>query len=346
MTKPILEVNRLKKYYFDNDTLLDKILMNEKSVVKAADDVNFDINRGESFGLIGESGCGKSTTGRTIMRLNEPTGGEVLFEGKNIFNLDKDGLRRFRRRAQMVLQDPFSSLNPRMTTGEIVKEPLDIHEIGADKHQRRLVDESLERVGLSADQRDRYPHEFSGGQRQRIGIARALAPEPDFIILDEPVSALDVSLQAQILNLLDDVQNELDITFLFITHNLSVVDHFCDRVAVMYLGNIVEIGPTEKVFKNPSHPYTKMLMDSIPRPNVDEHEREIELPTSEVPSPRNPPKGCPFHTRCLKAREVCKDQKPEYINQESNHKAACFRGDEDHEYWDSNALPHSNIITK
>jgi peptide/nickel transport system ATP-binding protein len=296
MSDPLLSVENLEKYYYEQDTLLDRLLQNEPTAVKAVDGVSFEIGEGETLGLVGESGCGKSTTGETLLRLRESTGGRIEFDGVNVNDLTGDDLTAFRRRAGIVFQDPFSSLDPRMTVGEIVREPLVVHDTAADRDER--VHELFERVGLSPDQLERYPHEFSGGQQQRVGIARALALEPDFLVLDEPVSALDVSVQAQILNLLADLQEELGLTYLFIAHDLSVVRHISDRVAVMYLGEVVEVAQTDELFENPRHPYTQALLESVPRANVAEQERSIETLAGDVPSPRNPPSGCRFRTRC------------------------------------------------
>ncbi|WP_336343858.1 ABC transporter ATP-binding protein [Halalkalicoccus ordinarius] len=296
-TEPLVRVDGLRKYFYERDTLLDRLFGNEPVAVQAVDGVSFDIRRGETLGLVGESGCGKSTAGETLLQLQEPTEGTVEFDGRTVSD---DADESFRRQAQIVFQDPYSSLDPRMTVGEIVRQPLAIHGIGDKEERRRRARELLERVGLSADQLDRYPHEFSGGQRQRIGIARALALEPEFVVLDEPTSALDVSVQAQVLNLLDDLQTEFSLTYLLISHDLSVIRHNCDRVAVMYLGEIVEIGPVDEIFESPQHPYTEALLDSVPRASVDEHEREVTTLSGDVPSPRNPPSGCRFRTRCPK----------------------------------------------
>ncbi|QZA88044.1 ABC transporter ATP-binding protein [Salinarchaeum sp. IM2453] len=400
---PLIEVEGLEKYFWENDSLLDRLLGGTPTAVQAVDNVSFSIQSGETLGLVGESGCGKSTTGKTLLRLLDPTGGAVKYNGdldqispdkdRNIYNFDKQALKEFRRNAQILFQDPFSSLDPRMTIGDIVTEPLRIHdwpwtnsEISTDaevhtdgvslervkvtvtddidkivepkdgvstahvtitqktqqEHDEErsvavtdnyiaTVDEDLtvsltedeigitvkvtvgrsdeavrksramnllERVGLAIEQLDRYPHEFSGGQRQRIGIARALALEPAFIVLDEPTSALDVSVQAQILNLLAELQDDFELTYLLISHNLSVIRHISDRVAVMYLGEIVEIGPTDQIFESPKHPYTKALLESVPRASVDEQYRDIEVIAGDVPSPRDPPSGCRFRTRC------------------------------------------------
>ena len=307
MTDPLLEVRDLQKYYFEQDTFVDTLLGRKRRSVKAVDGISFGIEPGETLGLVGESGCGKSTTGETLLRLREATGGSVHFDGANVFEMGSEELKAFRKDAQIVFQDPFSSLDPRMTIGDIIAEPLKIHGIPEEsgdrskrKWRRDKAGELLERVGLSSTHLDRYPHEFSGGQRQRIGIARALALEPDFIVLDEPVSALDVSVQAQVLNLLGDLQEEFGLTYLFIAHDLSVVRHICDRVAVMYLGNIVELGPTDELFESPKHPYTQALLESVPRPSTAEHGRRVEALSGDVPSPRNPPSGCRFRTRCPK----------------------------------------------
>src|SRR6056297_670463 len=262
MTDPLVRVEDLRKYYFEQDNLTDRLLGREPESVQAVDGVSFEVREGETLGLVGESGCGKSTTGETLLKLREPTDGAVYFDGENVF--EREDLTEFRERAQVVFQDPYSSLDPRMTAGEIIREPLDVHGIGTKAERRERVAELLERVGLSAGQRDRYPHEFSGGQRQRIGIARALALEPDFVVCDEPVSALDVSVQAQILNLLEDLQEDFGLTYLFIAHDLSVVRHVSDRVAVMYLGEIVEVAKTDELFADPKHPYTEALLSSIP----------------------------------------------------------------------------------
>ena len=298
MSDPLVHVDRLQKYYYERDSIVDRLLGHEPVAVRAVDGISLEIDRGETVGLVGESGCGKSTAGETLLRLREPTDGSVYFDGEDVFSMGADRLFAFRKRAQIMFQDPFSSLNPRMTAGEIVREPIDIHEVGTKRERRERARELLERVGLTADQLDRYPHEFSGGQRQRIGIARALALEPEFVVLDEPVSALDVSVQAQILNLLADLQAEYDLTYLFVAHDLSVVRHISDRVAVMYLGKIVETGPADELFESPEHPYTQALLESVPRAELAEQDREVEAPPGDVPSPRDPPSGCRFRTRC------------------------------------------------
>ncbi|WP_430503978.1 ABC transporter ATP-binding protein [Haloparvum sp. PAK95] len=296
----LVQVRDLEKHYYEDDTVLDKLLRKEPTAVRAVDGVSFDVHEGETLGIVGESGCGKSTTAETLMRLREPTAGSVVFDGEEVFELSGDALQRFRRRAQVMFQDPFSSLDPRMTAGEIIREPLEIHEVDTPEARRERAKSLLEEVGLSADQVDRYPHEFSGGQRQRIGFARALALEPEFIVLDEPVSALDVSVQAQVLNLLADMQEQRDLTYLFIAHDLSVVRHICDRVAVMYLGEIVEVGPVAEIFEDPQHPYTQALLESVPRADTAERERDVKTLRGDVPSPRDPPSGCSFRTRCPK----------------------------------------------
>ncbi|AFZ74846.1 ABC transporter ATP-binding protein [Natronobacterium gregoryi] len=395
--EPLVRVDDLQKYFWENDSLLDRLLGDEPVAVRAVDGVSFDIREGETLGLVGESGCGKSTTGETLLRLQEPSDGDVRFDGRSVYDLERETLDEFRREAQVVFQDPFSSLDPRMTIGEIVTQPLEIHdwpwtdpevetvvevrtdgisdgivtataaddidklvsptdgvatahvtvrpdadsarpagdvaddhsvdiadgvvaevtedltvevtrddgidvhvsvERGPNELRRKRATELLERVGLAVDQLDRYPHEFSGGQRQRIGIARSLALEPGFLVLDEPTSALDVSVQAQVLNLLADLQEEFDLTYLLISHDLSVVRHICDRVAVMYLGEIVEIGPVEEMFEMPAHPYTQALLDSVPRASTAEKDRDVETLSGDVPSPRSPPSGCRFRTRC------------------------------------------------
>lgn len=286
----MIEVDNLKTYYEDSGLF-------GGTPVKAVDGVSFDIQRGETLGLVGESGCGKTTLGRTLIQLEEATGGEIRFDGKDITTLTRDELHEWRKNAQMVFQDPDSSLNDRMTIGEIVREPLDVHEVGTPRERRQKVKDLLDTVGLQREHYFRYPHQFSGGQRQRIGIARTLALEPNFIVLDEPVSALDVSVQAEIINLLEDLQDEFGLTYLFIAHDLSVVRHICDRVAVMYLGNIMEIGPTEELFNDPSNPYTHALLSAIPEPDPTARGDRITL-HGTPPNPRYPPSGCPFSTRC------------------------------------------------
>jgi len=296
----LLEVRNLKKYFDNEQSLLDKLLRNTSEPVKAIDDISFDIFHGETLGLVGESGCGKSTVGKTILRLHEATDGKVIFNNKNIFEMNRKELKQYRRESQLVFQEPFDSINPRMTIRDCLSEPLRVHDIGTKAERDKRIKQLLEDVGLSSDYVDRYVHEFSGGQCQRIAIARALAVQPDLIVLDEPVSALDVSVQAQILNLLKDIQEEFSITFLFISHNLSAIQHICDRVAVMYLGRICELASAETIFSNPSHPYTEALLENISRADPDDRHREREMLAGDVPSPRNPPSGCRFRTRCPK----------------------------------------------
>ncbi len=296
----LLEIRNLKKYFDNEQSLVNKLLNNTTEPVKAVDGVSFDIIHGETLGLVGESGCGKSTVGKTILRLHEATGGKVVFDNKNIFEMNRKELKQYRRQSQLVFQEPFDSINPRMTIRDCLSEPLRVHDIGTKSERDERIKQLLEDVGLSADYVDRYVHEFSGGQCQRIAIARALAVQPDLIVLDEPVSALDVSVQAQILNLLSDIQDEFNITFLFISHNLSAIQHICDRVAVMYLGQVCELASVETIFSNPSHPYTEALLENISRADPDDRHREREMLTGDVPSPRNPPSGCRFRTRCPK----------------------------------------------
>ena len=319
MAENLLEVKNLKKYFPVKAGIFKKTVDH----VKAVDDISFAVKEGETLGLVGESGCGKSTTGRTILRLLEATEGEVIFEGKNVMDLDKRKMRAIRRDMQIIFQDPYASLNPRMTVADIVGEPLDIHDLAKNKKERNeKVEEILENVGLGSEYMNRYPHEFSGGQRQRIGVARALAVDPKLIIADEPVSALDVSVQAQVINLLQDLQKEYGLTFLFIAHDLSVVKHISDRVAVMYLGKLVELTDKKELFNNPMHPYTQSLLSAIPEADPRKKKDRIIL-EGDVPSPVDPPSGCRFHPRCPKAFEPCSVKEPDFKEYGEGHFAAC-----------------------
>ena len=319
MSEPLLRVTDLKKHFPIHGGLLSR----EVGQVYAVDGVSFSINRGETLGLVGESGCGKSTTGRCVLRLIEPSSGEIVFDGKSVTGLGSGDLRAMRRNMQLVFQDPFASLNPRMTIGAILGEPFIIHNLASSASERDdRVASLLVKVGLKAEHMSRYPHEFSGGQRQRIAIARALALEPKLLVCDEPVSALDVSIQAQVINLLEDLQAELNLTYLFVAHDLSVVEHISDRVAVMYLGRIVELAKANDLYRNPQHPYTKALLSAVPVPNPKAKRDRIRL-KGDVPSPMNPPKGCHFHTRCPVAEERCKQSAPELREGSNGHFVAC-----------------------
>ncbi|MBD8521886.1 ABC transporter ATP-binding protein [Lysinibacillus fusiformis] len=320
MSEVLLEVQNLKTYFPINKSFFSK----NKDYVKAVDGVTFKLFKGETLGIVGESGCGKSTTGRSILKLIEPTSGNILFEGKDVLSLNKQELRKLRKQMQIVFQDPFASLNPRLRISSILEEALLTHGIGATKKERRQkVIEILQMVGLGAFHADRYPHEFSGGQRQRIGIARAIAVGPSLIVADEPVSALDVSVQAQILNLFQSLQKELGLTYIFIAHDLSVVKHISDRIGVMYLGRMVEFADKNQLFAEPLHPYTKSLMSSVPVPNPESEKKDRIILTGDVPNPINPPLGCTFHPRCFACMEVCRTKKPRNIEVKPGHFVAC-----------------------
>jgi len=310
----ILSIRNMKKH-FD---------LGQGKILKAVDNFSIDIKRGETFGLVGESGCGKSTAGRTIIRLYEATDGEVIFNGENVHKLSGRKMRDFHRNMQMVFQDPYASLNPRMTVGNIIAEGLDIHGVASGSKRRERVVELLDAVGLNAEHAGRFPHEFSGGQRQRIGIARALAIEPQFIIADEPISALDVSVQAQVVNLFKKLQKDRGLTYLFIAHDLAMVKHISDRIGVMYLGNLVEVTTSKELYAKPLHPYTESLLSAIPIPDPEiERRRERIILKGEVPSPLNPPSGCPFRTRCPKAMDQCAVTMPPMKEVEPGHFVAC-----------------------
>jgi len=322
--QPLLQVRNLVKHFPITSGVFFK---HQVGTVRAVDDVSFEVYRGETLALVGESGCGKSTTARTVLRLLEPTSGEVTFQGEDVIGAAPNRMRALRREMQIVFQDPYASLNPRLTVSDIVSEPFRIHKV----RPQGTVADLLETVGLSAEHARRYPHEFSGGQRQRIGIARAIALNPQLVFLDEPVSALDVSIQAQVVNLLEDLQRELSLTYVFIAHDLSVVRHLSDRVAVMYLGHIVEVADCDVLFEQPAHPYTQSLISAIPIPDpVRERQRQRIVLYGDVPSPSNPPSGCPFHPRCPKYatlrptdQQVCRDEMPELIGEQTSHAVAC-----------------------
>lgn len=314
----ILEVRNLKKYFFSGKKRRGR----EPRAVKALDGVSFSMEYGETLGVVGESGCGKSTLGRTILRLHEPTEGQVVYRGKNLAEYGREEMRQMRRELQIIFQDPYSSLNPRMTVRELICAPLDVFAMGSKEEKEARVIEIMDKVGLPLEFMNRYPHEFSGGQRQRIVIARALVLNPRFVVCDEPVSALDVSVRAQVLNLMMDLQKELDLTYLFISHDLSVVEYISDTVGVMYLGNLVEYGTTEDIFRNPLHPYTEALFSAIPIPDPEAKMNRIVLEGS-IPSPANPPEGCKFHTRCAHCMERCKHEAPVQKEVEPGHYVVC-----------------------
>jgi oligopeptide transport system ATP-binding protein len=316
--EPLISVDGLKTYY----PIKKGILSRTVGHIKAVDGVSFSIFEGETLGLVGESGCGKSTIGRSIVRLENPTEGKIIFQGDDITGLSNKQMSDYRSNLQIIFQDPFSSLNPRKRIKDIIAEPLKVHQIVQSKDIQKRVDELLDMVGLPKHYKNRYPHEFSGGQRQRIGIARALSLNPKLIVCDEPVSALDVSIQAQVLNLLSDLQKELNLTYLFIAHGLGAVKYISDRIAVMYLGKVVEIAKTEEIFKNPKHPYSLALLNAYPVPNPNLRNKERIVIQGDVPSPANPPKGCRFHTRCPIAMDICMQQVPELKG--TDHAVACF----------------------
>ena len=319
MSDALLEVQNLKLYY--PVKVRQNILRSETRYVKAVDDISFTVNKGETFGLVGESGCGKSTTGKTIVKLLRPTAGDILFEGKSIFARQEEG-QDLTTRIQIIFQDPYSSLDPRFTVGRCIAEPMVVHKTGTPQQREERVRQLMKDVGLRPEHYPKYPHECSGGQRQRIGVARALALNPSLIVCDEPVSALDVSIQAQILNLMQDLQKKYDLTYIFISHNLSVVKHLCDRIAVMYLGNMVEIASKNDLFDRPAHPYTQALLDAIPIPDPDIPTMQ-EMLEGDVPSPMDPPAGCCFHTRCKKACPRCAQERPRLREIAPGHLVAC-----------------------
>jgi oligopeptide/dipeptide ABC transporter ATP-binding protein len=318
-TEALLEVKGLKKHFAVRRGLFSRVV----GYVRAVDGVSFELRRGETLGLVGESGCGKTTMARVILRLIEATAGDVLFENQSVFALGKHEMRKMRKRMQIIFQDPYGSLNPRLTVGSMISEAIRIHKLAQGDAVRDRVVDLLERVGMPAEYMNRYPHEFSGGQRQRVGIARALAVNPDLIIADEPVSALDVSIQAQIINLLKDLQEDLGLTFLFIAHDLGVVEYISDRVAVMYLGRIVELTDSDRLYSSAKHPYTQALLSAIPSLDPAKKSKRILLP-GDVPSPANIPKGCAFHTRCPHAMQVCREQMPEFKEVEAGHRVSCW----------------------
>lgn len=316
----LIEVRDLKKYF----PVRGAIIGGKKQVLKAVDGVTFSIYKGETLGLVGESGCGKTTVGRTILKLYSPTDGRIIFNGNDITDLNDRQIRPYRKKMQIIFQDPYASLNPRMTVGDIIAESIDIHNIARGEERKAIIYDLLGKVGLSKEHVNRYPHEFSGGQRQRIGIARALAVNPEFIVCDEPISALDVSIQAQIVNLLEDLQDKLGLTYLFIAHDLSMVKHISDRVGVMYLGKLVELAPSDELYDRPLHPYTRALLSAIPVPDPDAtQQRKCIILEGDVPTPINPPSGCRFRTRCPIARKMCAEEEPVMKDYGGGHMVAC-----------------------
>jgi peptide/nickel transport system ATP-binding protein len=321
----LVEVVGLTKYFPVQKSSFEAMLSRKREFVRAVDIIDFAVKSGEIFGLVGESGSGKTTTGRLLLRLTEPTSGEIRFDGQNIADLDSESLRGFRRRAQMIFQDPTAALNPRMRIGQAVKHGLDIHRIGSERERKEEALRIFERVGLTPAETfyDKYPHQLSGGQRQRIVIGRAMILKPKFVVADEPVAMVDVSIRAQILDLMSSLKQEFKLTYVFITHDLATANYFCDRIAIMYLGKIAEVGPRDGVFKSPNHPYTVALMSAIPVPDP-KHKLERLIPRGEIPSPINPPSGCRFHPRCPFAQNVCSEREPQLEEIKPNHYAACF----------------------